>query len=412
MRTDEFLLRPCTPSLNSARSNEYYAPTTGSGSHHDYSSYWFPGDADKGDLARTMFYAVTRYPTYSGNNLSLVNGAPATYQMGDLTSLLHWNYSDVPDAFERRRNQAVYSSGLNPTYYQNNRNAFIDHPEYVWSVFVDQANDTAVTVGTPSVDLGRVIVGSSLAPQNVTINKTGNNGTYYEVRTAGSATSTVSGRYNAFAIGGAGSKVGTVGLSASTSTAGLKSGTITVDNLDVTTQGGAGKGANDPDDVINVAGTVLDHALPSFAAGAQTTSLTLDFGTLALNSGTHALARELYNRMQTLGYTAKLDLDSIGFTGPSVFSSTLAPSSTPLDAGSHEDFSVFLGTTQPGMFSGTYTLTCSDENIPGEQTFSPMTVNVRGTVAVPEAGTVALLATGLLGLTACAWRMRRRRRAA
>ncbi len=224
MRTDEFLLRPCNPSLNSARSNEYYAPSNGSGSYHDYGSYWFPGDADKGDVARSMFYAVTRYTSFNGHALSLVNGAPGTYQMGDLNSLLHWNYTDPPDAFERRRNQAVYSSTLNPAYYQGNRNAYIDHPEYVWSVFVDQANDTAIATGTHSVDLGRIIVGSSFGTQAVTIDKSGMDGTYYEVRTEGSATSSVTGRYNAFAMDSAGSKAMTVGLNASTGIAGPKIG--------------------------------------------------------------------------------------------------------------------------------------------------------------------------------------------
>jgi hypothetical protein len=159
---------------------------------------------------------------------------------------------------------------------------------------VDQQNDAAITTATHGVDLGRVIVNSPLGTQNVTINKTGLDGTYFEVRTDGAATSTVSGRYNAFPMDNAAAfKVTTLGLSASTATAGLKSGSVTVDNLDITTQGGTGVGVNDPDDVI-----------------------------------------------------------------------------------------------------------------------SPMTVTMRGTVAVPEPGTVALLATGLLGLTACAWRMRRRRRAA
>jgi endonuclease I len=62
-----------------------------------------------------MFYAVTRYPQFNGNSLSLVYGSPGAYQMGDLSALLRWNYRDPPDAFERRRNQAVYSAGLNPT---------------------------------------------------------------------------------------------------------------------------------------------------------------------------------------------------------------------------------------------------------------------------------------------------------
>ena len=155
---------------------------------------------------RAMFYAVTRYTSFNGHSLSLVDGQPSTYQMGDLNSLLHWNYTDTPDAFELRRNQAVYSSTLNPTYYQGNRNAFIDHPEYVWSVFADQANDTSITTSTHAVNLGRVIVGASLGTQPVTINKSGVDGTYYSVTSSGNATSTVSGRYNAFAMDTTGSK--------------------------------------------------------------------------------------------------------------------------------------------------------------------------------------------------------------
>jgi prepilin-type N-terminal cleavage/methylation domain-containing protein/prepilin-type processing-associated H-X9-DG protein len=394
-----FLLRPCDPTLNTARGNSYFGPAGGSGTYHDYGSYWYPGDADKGDVARAMFYAVTEYPTFNGHSLSLVNGQPSTYQMGDRNSLLHWNYSDPPDAFERRRNQAVFSSGLNPAYYQSNRNAFIDHPEYAWSVFADQANDTAITTSTHSVDLGRVIVGSSFGTQTLTINKSGVDGTYYEVRADGSATSTVTGRYNAFAMDGPGSRQTTIGLSASTATAGLKSGTVTVDNLDITTQGGAGRGANDPDDAVGVAGTVLDHAAPSFAGQTRTSSLTLEFGSIARNSGTHSLAFDLFNLVQTAGYTARLDLDTITFSGDSgVFSSTLATFAN-LDAGGHDEFSVSCGTTAPGRFSGTYWLTCSDENIAGAAMFSPLALTVVANVlAVPEPAGVAMCLSVLAAL--------------
>ena len=174
MESDEFLIRPINPSVNSSRGNSPYGMATSSGANgYQTAGYYYVGDADSGDCARAMFYAVTEYPTFNGHSLSLVSGQPATYQMGDLNSLLHWNYSDPPDAFERRRNQAVFSPGLNPTYYQGNRNAYIDHPEWVWSVFVNQDNDTSITTNTHSVDLGRVIVGSSFGTQSVTINKAG-----------------------------------------------------------------------------------------------------------------------------------------------------------------------------------------------------------------------------------------------
>src|SRR5262249_14737029 len=146
-----------------------------------------------------------------------------------------------------------------------------------------------ISTSTHAIDLGRVMVGSSLGTQAMTINKSGVDGTYYEVRTSGAATSTVSGRYNAFAMDSVGSKMATLGLNGSTATAGLKSGSVTVDNLDITTQGGAGKGANDADDVINIRATVLEHANPSFAAATDTNSVTLNFGNLPQGSGTHSM---------------------------------------------------------------------------------------------------------------------------
>ena len=400
MRSDEFLIRPINPSVNSSRSNSPYGTTTSSGTYgYQTTGYWYPGDADSGDCARAMFYAVTRYTSYGGNSLSLVNGSPSTYQMGDLNSMVHWNYTDAPDSFERRRNQAVYSSTLNPTYYQGNRNPFIDHPEYVWSVFEDQKNDTSIATSTHSVDLGRVIVGASLGTQSVTINKTGVDGTYYSVMASGSATSTVSGHYNAFAMDTTGSKATTVGLNASTSTAGLKSGTVTVDNLDITTEGGAGKGANDPDDVISVSASVFDHAQPSFRNAGSQSTLSLDFGSVPQNSGRHSIDFSLFNNMLTQGYTAGLDLDSIAASGSTGVLSTSLNAFASLAAGNEADFAAIIDTAATGDFNAAYTLNVSDENIPGAATLAPLTLELHGTVtAVPEPAVVILLLTAALAL--------------
>ena len=58
------------------------------------------------------------------------------------------------DNYERRYNQYIYcSSGnltnhaLNPTYYQGNRNPYIDHPEYVWAIFGGGNNNSQLHVG-------------------------------------------------------------------------------------------------------------------------------------------------------------------------------------------------------------------------------------------------------------------------
>src|SRR6185437_669720 len=153
--SDIFEVFPSTTAGNGDRQNFGYGyyPTTGlarvvtSGGK----SFWYPGDADRGDVARSMFYMATRYGQGQSTNLSLVNGPPTVVgQMGDLNSLLHWNYEDGVDNFERRRSWLAYTtdsssagwdttpnandpnraSVYNKVYNQGNRNPFIDHPEY------------------------------------------------------------------------------------------------------------------------------------------------------------------------------------------------------------------------------------------------------------------------------------------
>ena len=108
-----------------------------------------PQDSDKGDIARAIFYMVARYNYLSGSdangidqnnpNLELVQNANSvasytsstskTGKMGVLSDLLEWNRLDPPDAYEIHRNNLLY------TNYTNNRNPFIDFPdwaEYIW----------------------------------------------------------------------------------------------------------------------------------------------------------------------------------------------------------------------------------------------------------------------------------------
>jgi hypothetical protein len=96
--------------------------------------------------------------------------------------MLEWNYAVVPDTFERHRNQIIYSN------YQHNRNPFTDHPEWVWSIFVNQTNNSQIAISgasvgadgssTKSIDLGRVFTGAAVpAAQSVMLNKAGTNGT-------------------------------------------------------------------------------------------------------------------------------------------------------------------------------------------------------------------------------------------
>jgi len=105
-------LKPSNPSINSSRGNKYYDYITSTVAYE-------PRDEVKGDLARILLYMWTMYEI-----LSLVDSAPSTYQMALLTVLLEWHDIDPVDDFERNRNEVIYS-------HQNNRNPYIDYPEFV-----------------------------------------------------------------------------------------------------------------------------------------------------------------------------------------------------------------------------------------------------------------------------------------
>ncbi len=87
-----------------------------------------PRDAHKGDAARALLYMAVRYNGVSGydwtfSTLSsrLVNSLGETFQ--DVNLLLQWHRQDPPSKWEVDRNNYVQS-------IQQNRNPFVDHPEY------------------------------------------------------------------------------------------------------------------------------------------------------------------------------------------------------------------------------------------------------------------------------------------
>lgn len=393
--SDLFELRPANPNINSNRSNYPYgksaiSPLPAYGTVSDSTgTYWYPGDADRGDVARSIFYMATRYGQGQTHNITLVNNQPATYQMGDLATLLRWHYQDPVDSFERTRNQLVYSSALNPQYYQGNRNPFIDHPEYVWSIFGTGANTSRLSVATAavdgssntSVDLGRVISGASFGTGAVTLSKSGTTPTTFDATVAGNATSTLSGPRNTFDYD-AGTKTVTVGLTGSTSTLGVRSGTITFDNTDITAGAATGQGAADGNDVVNVSGTVVSHAQPSFDHTSVVKSLALDFGIIAQGASTISGSIELANAGTVGSYVAGLDVDSIIGTGDTAaFTNDLAPSSN-LDVGLASSYIVSATTGAIGEHAASYTVATSDENIPGATALDTLSLSVRSRIAI------------------------------
>ncbi|MFF1818978.1 endonuclease [Kribbella sp. NPDC058245] len=134
--TDIHHLRPEDVSVNSSRGNLDFdnggtAVTECPGCTADADSF-APRAAVRGDVARMIFYMAVRYEGDDGfANLepnNSVNNGTAPY-IGKLSVLKAWAAADPPDAFEKRRNEVIY------TTYQHNRNPFIDHPEWVTSIW-------------------------------------------------------------------------------------------------------------------------------------------------------------------------------------------------------------------------------------------------------------------------------------
>ena len=380
---DPHALRPVNPSINSSRGNKPFGTFSAIGVYGPDGSFYFPGDADKGDIARSQFYSATRYMS----TLSLVNGIPSGNTMGDLASLVRWHYTDVPDFFERRRNHLVWED-------QHNRIPYVDHPEFVWSVFGDGANDSTLYVSavepadgasTTTVAFGPIIVGGPLPTANaVTLRKAGNDPTYYSVTPSGHAGSDVVGRFNAFDFGTQ-QRTLMVSISALADTPGLLSGQVVIDNLDISSEG-AGQGSDDGDDVIDVSLTVYDHSEGSLSATVNTDSLTIDFGTVPPAAGPQSASYGIYNIESASGLTAALEVLAVLATGDEDVLQTDAGTFTDLPGGASAIFGIDFDPTahSAGSYAVTYTLEVADEDLPGSAIGVPLTLTVTGTVSPAE----------------------------
>ncbi|WP_197527827.1 endonuclease [Posidoniimonas polymericola] len=374
--------RPSDPQINSDRGNFNFGGAYGGQSYgivSDAGTKWYPGDADAGMIARQEFYMAVRYDGSDSatTDLELAAGDPSGSLLGDLNRMIEWHFAAPADAFERRRNELIYG-------YQNNRNPFIDHPEFAWSVFVDQANDSQVTLaggaytgngGTAlNINLGRVYKGGAgPQSQSVTLSKAGVDGTYFGVTADGAATSTRLGSYNAFRTGQTDSAQMVVGLDATSSTPGLFSGEVRVDNLDVTSGGGSGRGALDADDVISLSYSVLDHPVASFAADSIQQNLTIDLGTLPRADEVLPVSPfSVFNYAGAGGpsFASFLEIDAIIGQGDTTQLQLSAAPFGDLEQGEAGLLDAAIDASTVGLFSATYELLLSGEDLVGDQTQS------------------------------------------
>lgn len=146
MYSDLFHLYPTDGYVNGKRSNYPYGEvgstswTSQNGSklgdcnYPGYSDVVFePIDTYKGDFARTYFYMSTRYYTEDAGWAS--NGMVNKSQLKPwaLKMMMAWHTADPVSTKETNRNNAVYG-------IQNNRNPFIDHPEFVEQIWGENAS--------------------------------------------------------------------------------------------------------------------------------------------------------------------------------------------------------------------------------------------------------------------------------
>lgn len=135
--------------------------TTGSGTVFE------PQDCDKGDIARAVFYMVARYNYLSGSdsdgidannpNLELVQSSNApsegyqsttttTGKLGIISDLLEWNKLDPVDEFEIRRNDLLFRN------YTNNRNPFIDFPQWADLIWGEDKGSKSANPASDSIN--------------------------------------------------------------------------------------------------------------------------------------------------------------------------------------------------------------------------------------------------------------------
>jgi len=152
MYADLFALYPCDAHVNGNRGNYPYGEVSspewtslngskrGPNSYAGYTGIVFePIDAYKGDLARTYFYMTTKYYTEDANwaGSPMTDGANLLPWAVDM--LLEWHEDDPVSRKEIDRNNAIYK-------IQNNRNPYIDHPEFVDPWLAQTAADDEVTI--------------------------------------------------------------------------------------------------------------------------------------------------------------------------------------------------------------------------------------------------------------------------
>ncbi|MCB0846297.1 MAG: endonuclease, partial [Bacteroidetes bacterium] len=129
MRSDLFHLFPTQQDANNQRGNLPFGAVTSNiswqnGGSKKGNGEFEPRDKQKGPVARAMFYFVIRYQDYA-NFLSSQEGI-----------LRQWHENFPPDDVGKKRNDDIAA-------LQNNRNPFIDYPQFIERIHSISGNSSA-----------------------------------------------------------------------------------------------------------------------------------------------------------------------------------------------------------------------------------------------------------------------------
>ncbi|GAA3777154.1 hypothetical protein GCM10022423_35660 [Flavobacterium ginsengiterrae] len=201
MVADAHFITPTDGKVNGMRSNYPHGNVSsatytsqngsklGSSAVSGYSGTVFePINAFKGDIARMYFYFATRYEnTVAGYSYAMFNGSSnQVFTTAFLNILLAWHAQDPVSAREIARNNAIYAR-------QNNRNPFIDHPEYVnqiWGGTSGSGDTTAPSTPTSLASTAKTATSITLT-WNASTDNVGVTG--YDVYANSALKTTVSG---------------------------------------------------------------------------------------------------------------------------------------------------------------------------------------------------------------------------
>ncbi len=274
-------------------------------------------------------------------------------------------------------------------------------------------NPAAANTLSGTINFGTVLKGTTLS-QTLSISNTAPNNGFSEKLDAtfgtpfGDAT-TSGGPISLLAAGGTSTAL-SVGLDSAT--AGGKSGSVQVDFAS-NGAGTSGLGTLSlAPQTVNLVGTVLDPATALLVGGtASGSAWSIDLGEFNQGTGTSSpFSFGISNLLQTVGYTADLDLTSFSLaTDSGAIFTTLSGTSFPtLLAGGTNSFSAWMSLGTTGTFSNIYNLGFnSSKNGTGlGGTPQNVTLTVTGVIVVPEPGAIALAG---IGIAAAAWVLKRRK---